>query len=248
MGILKQISPKAKLGKNIDIGHGVIIYDNVDIGDGTIIEPHCLIGVPVKKKLKDNILKIGKDSHIRSHSVLYEGSKLDNNFSCGHYTLVREMTKTGLSCQIGSHGDIEGYCSLGDYVKCHSYVHIGQFSEIRNFVWIYSLTTLTNDPMPPSKEVQGVFIDDGVVICVGALILPGTTLRKGAFIPANSLVSGEVPTGAVYTNDTSSKISLHVKNLIHIDSGIRHPWMRHFSEKYPPEAQSRIKKLYNEIL
>ncbi len=58
------ISPTAKIGKNVYIGHFVVVEDNVEIGDNTYIESHCFIGKNVK---------IGKNC------CLYPGVKIYSN-------------------------------------------------------------------------------------------------------------------------------------------------------------------------
>jgi len=107
--------------------------------------------------------------------------------------------------------------------------------------------TLTNDPLPPSHIELPITIEDGVVICANSTILPGAVLKTGAFISANSLIDGVVEEGNVTFNNKSLK-KAHVTSLIDINTGIRHPWMRHFADKYPAVAQERIKILLDKII
>lgn len=56
--------------------------------------------------------------------------------------------------------------------------------------------TLTNDPLLPSDLILTVQIDDGAVACVGVTVMPGSVLRAGSYIVANSTVEGEILCGS----------------------------------------------------
>lgn len=241
------VSKKAKIGKNVSIGPNTIIYDHVEIADDVSIDDHCTLGYPTTLNLSDRVLVVGPQSRIRSHTVLYEGSKFFGGLETGHHTLIRENTMAGRRLRVGSFCDIEGDCSFGDYTSCHSYVHVGKGSRVGSFVWIYSLVTLTNDPLPPSFIEKPVMLEDGVVVCVGTTLLPGTLMRKGSYATAGSLVQGEIPVGAIVTGQASTVVG-HVSRLVNFETMVRHPWMNHYFQRYPVDAQAAIQKLGEEIL
>lgn len=171
------IDDGAKLGNNVSIGPYSIIHKNVVIGDNTEIGAYCEIGLPTKLA-NGRPLIIGKSAVIRSHSVFYEGSTFGEKLVTGHRVTIRELTTAGDGFQIGTLGDIQGHCEIGDYVKCHSNVHIGQHSTVGNYVWIFPYVVLTNDPHPPSEVMAGVTIEDFAVIATMSVILPGVTVKK----------------------------------------------------------------------
>lgn len=240
-----RVSTNAQIGKDVEIGFGTRVYSNVIIGKGTVIGDFCSIGHPYAGGLGEPLV-IGENSLIRSHSVLYEGSSLGPNLETGHHVFIREKTVVGENLRLGSFSEISGDCSIGDYCRFQSYVHIGKGSAIGSFVWLFSLNITTNDPLPPSDIFRGVTIEDGSVVCVGAKLLPGAILRKGAYVSANALISEEVPIGGVV--DHNGELICHVSHLINLETGTRHPWMRHFNHAFPEKAQSRIKKLLDEIM
>jgi acetyltransferase-like isoleucine patch superfamily enzyme len=191
-------------------------------------------------------LVIGANSVIRSHSVFYAASQFGERLETGHHVVVRERTCAGANLRIGNFCDIEGDCSFGDYCRLHGYAHVGKGSNIGNFVWLFSLTTLTNDPLPPSALASPVTIEDGAVVCVGVTLLPGTVIRKGAFLSAGAMGQGDIPAGAVVAGPEGRVVG-HVSGLMHFASGTRHPWMRHFDRGLPPAAQERLRQLFQEI-
>lgn len=241
---MKIISNNSTIGENCKIGDYVKIYDNVVIEDNVRIDDFCTIGYPVNDNSDKLIIPSG--SVIRSHTVIYQGSKFESKLETGHHVLIRERTIAGKNLRVGSYTDIEGDCIIGDYVRFHSYVHIGKGSKIGNFVWIYSLCTLTNDPLPPSHIEKPVIIEDGVVICVNSTILPGAVLKYGSFIASGSIVDGIIDPGLVI--EGKNYVRGHVSKLINFEQGIKHPWMNHFYDKYPEQEHQRIKILGNKIV
>lgn len=230
------IDSDAKIGSGVRVGAFTIIHGNVVIGDNTEIGSHCEIGVP--SKLSDGkSLVIGKSSLIRSHSVFYEGSVFGERLSTGHRVTVREKTVAGEAFQIGTLGDIQGHCKIGDYVKFHSNVHIGQHSTIGSYVWIFPYVVLTNDPHPPSNVMMGVTIEDYVAIATMSIILPGVTVKSGALVGAHSSVSKTVAPDTVVAGSPAKFICDTRAIKLKDGSGeSAYPWRRHFHRGYPEAA------------
>lgn len=240
------ISEHAKIGKHVKIGDNTKIYNNVIIGDNSIIGDNCIIGHPASGELHDMPLIIGKESLVRSHTILYEGSCFGDALQVGHQSLLREGIIAGKNLQVGSFNDLEGDCKIGDFVRFHSNVHVGRGSNIGNLVWLYPYVVLTNDPLPPSGLKEGVTLKDGVVVCTSSVILPNSTLEEGVFVAAMSRAGGHVPIGSLVIG-AKGQIIGSIRKLNHKESKKHHPWMNHYSWAYPEEAQVMISKLKYKI-
>ena len=233
------VSPKARLGNGISIGPYTIIHDNVQIGDDCAIGSHCEMG-HLAPRAEGRPLIIGHGANIRSHSVFYEGSTFRERLVTGHRVTVREGTCAGVNLQIGTLGDIQGTCKIGDYVRFHSNVHIGQRSTIGNFVWIFPYVVLTNDPHPPSEVMQGVTLRDYVAVATMSVILPGVDVGEGALVGAHSSVSRNVEADTVVSGVPAKMICRTEKIVLKDGSGnSAYPWRRHFGRGYPDEVVSR---------
>ena len=239
------VDPGAKLGSGIVIGAQTVVHDGVEIGDDSVIQEQCLIGL--KGVIGESPLVIGPGSVIRSHTVIYRSSSFGERLETGHHVVIRENTKAGINLRVGNLCDIEGDCTLGDFCRLHGYVHVGKGSHIGNFVWLFSLCTTTNDPLPPSLLQIPVTIEDGAVVCVGVTLMPGAIVGQGAFICAGARAKGIIPPGAV-VEGSDGRIVNHVCHLLHMQTGSQHPWMRHYRKGYPPEAIVRLEALEREIL
>ena len=230
------IEDGAKIGSNVSVGPYSIVHKNVVIGDNTEIGAYCEIGLPTKLASGSPLI-IGKGATIRSHSVFYEGSIFGENLVTGHRVTIRESTTAGDGFQIGTLGDVQGHCTIGDYVKCHSNVHIGQHSTVGNYVWIFPYVVLTNDPHPPSEVMAGVMIEDFAVIATMSVILPGVTGKKGALVAAHSSVNKDVNQDTVVAGSPAKFICGTEKIKLKDGSGNHaYPWRRHFHRGYPEKT------------
>lgn len=232
------ISQKATIGERVSIGAFSIIHDGVVIGDDVTIGAYSEIGIetPLAKK---NTLVIGSGSTIRSHAALYTGSDIGAKFSTGHYVCVRENSVIGEGVQIGSRGDIQGDCSIGDYTKMHADVHVGKASKIGKYVWLFPEVLLTNDPTPPSESLIGVTIEDYVVVAAKSLLMPGVTIQRDAVVSAASVVTANVDFGAVVKGSPAKKVCDAKILRMHDDMRIKaYPWRYRFTRGYPEEVSA----------
>ena len=225
------VSPKAKLAAGVSIGAYSIIHDNVELGEGVNVGAFCELGVS-NHLSESKPLIIAQDAHIRSHSVFYEGSSFGKGLVTGHRVTVREKTVAGENLQIGTLCDIQGHCTIGDFVRLHSNVHIGQGSDIGNFVWIFPYVVLTNDPTPPSHDLQGVTVEDFAVIATMSVILPNARISTGCLVGAHSLVKGVTEAHSIYVGNPAKNIGPTTK--IKLANGEpAYPWTTHFRRGYP---------------
>lgn len=227
------ISSNASLGENVEVGPFTVIHDNVIIGNGTRIDSFCEIGYP-SALANDMPLIIGSESFIRSHSTFYHGSSFGDGLVTGHQVTVREKTIAGKGFQIGTLGDVQGSCLIGNYVKTQSSVTIGQHSKIGDFVWLFPGVLLTNDPNPPSNDLQGVTLEDYVVAGVKSTFLPGVIIGKGSFITAHSLVGQDMPEDSLISGSPAKRLckasDMRLKNDVRVRA---YPWRNRFVRGYP---------------
>lgn len=227
------ISPKAEIGRGVKIGPFCTIHERVVLGAFTSVESYCELGYPSPLSNGEPLI-IGANSTIRSHTVLYEGSVFGDSLTTGHHVTVREMTRAGKNFQIGTKGDIQGWCEVGDFVRTHSNVHIGQKSTIGNFVWMFPDVLLTNDPNPPSETLYGPVVGDFAVISSKATLLPGVRIGEHAVIGAHSLVGIDVEPG-MFANGCPAKVVCKASALrLRENPAVKaYPWNKRFFRGYP---------------
>lgn len=69
---------------------------------------------------------IGESAIIRSHSIIYTDVRIGKNFQTGHRVTIREKSEIADNVRIGTSSDIQGFCTIGNYVNIHSSVIVGQ--------------------------------------------------------------------------------------------------------------------------
>jgi acetyltransferase-like isoleucine patch superfamily enzyme len=234
------IGKNVKLGKNVRVGDNTVIYDNVEIAENTTICNDCVIGEPAanyyfSKNYKNPKTKIGANSLIRSHTIIYASVVTGNNFNTGHRVTIREKSKFGNYCMIGTMSDIQGFVKFGNYCRLHSSVHICQHSEMGNFVFIYPFVVLTNDPHPPSTVWKGPKIGDYTQIAVSSIISSDVEIGTNCLVAANSFVKTDMPDFSVFGGSPAEKIT----DIRQIKSkqikGMHYPWMNNFNKGMPWE-------------
>jgi len=231
-----RVSPGARFGSGVVIGDFSIIHDNVILGDDVVIESHCVIGHPTPLA-EGAPLVVGSGSHIRSHSIFYEGSSFGAGLRTGHRVTVREKLTAGVCLQIGTLSDFQGHAELGDHVRTHSNVHICQHSKIGNYVWIFPGTILTNDPHPPSDgSIAGVVVEDYAVIATHSTLMPAVRIGTRALVGAHSLVTRDVAPDTVVCGCPAKAVCRTSDIKLKDGRGDAYPWMRHFHRGYPEEV------------
>lgn len=229
------VSPSALIHESVKIGPFSIVHDNVEIGAGTEIDAYCEIGLPTKLAISQ-ALKIGINCKIRSHSVIYTGSQIGDELVTGHYVCIRENTNIKIGVQIGSRGDIQGDCEIGQYTKMHADVHVGKKSVVGDFVWIFPGVLLTNDAMPPSENLNGPKIGNFAVIASNALIYPGISIGKDSVIAAGAIVKESIESGKLAVGSPAKAICdasiLRMPNNPKLKA---YPWRNRFHRGYPTD-------------
>lgn len=252
------ISKLAKIGKNVKIGYGVIIKDDVIIGDNVILDDYVRIldGVEIGENSYIGAFvtlgeigvnysspeygktKIGNNALIRSYTIIYHSNNIGNNFQTGHRVTIREKADIGNSVRIGTVSDIQGYCKIGNYVNLHSNVHIGQKSIIEDFVWIFPYVVLTNDPTPPSEEIQGVTVKKYAVIATASIILPGVTIGMDTLVGAKTLVNRDVSERTIVVGNPMKVVGDISKIKNKVTGEQVYPWREKFDRGMPWQGKT----------
>ncbi len=194
------------------------MYPGVSLGIEPRIGPWALLGVPPRgRKEGESTLLIGERANIRSHTVIYAGGKIGNDFSTGHGALIRENIAIGDNVSIGSGTEIEQNCVIGNNVRVHSHCFIAEGTVIEDGVKIAPGVNMASDrhPLLPEekKKRRGPHIGKKVYIGMGATILPGITIGEGSFIGAGSVVTKDIPAGMVAFGNPA-KVMMSVKEYI----------------------------------
>ena len=90
---------------------------------------------------------------------------------------------------------------IGDRVKIHCNCYVAQFTRIEDDAFLAPGVTIANDLFPGNAEsaraMCGPWISAGAQIGANATLLPFVSIGTGAVIGAGSVVTSDVPDGAI---------------------------------------------------
>jgi len=187
------------------------IYENVEIGKGAVIGDFVIIGHPSRGKRPGELKTIiGKNAVIRSHSVIYAGNIVGDNFQTGHGTMIREENRIGDNVSIGTGSVVEHHVRIGDGVRIHSQAFIPEETTLEAGCWIGPNVVITNARYPLSPGVKsslrGATVRKNAKIGANATLLPGVVIGENALVGAGTVVTRDVPAGKVVVGNPAQVI------------------------------------------
>jgi UDP-N-acetylglucosamine acyltransferase len=152
------VSPKAQIGKNVEIGAFCVIGDDVKIGDGTVLKSHvvvegdtvigknniifpfAVIGVvpqDLKFKGEKSRVIIGDNNTIREHVTIHLGTA-DGAMETkiGSNCLLMVGVHIAHDCIVGNHVILANNATLAGHVEVGDHAVIGGLSAMHQFVRI----------------------------------------------------------------------------------------------------------------
>jgi UDP-2-acetamido-3-amino-2,3-dideoxy-glucuronate N-acetyltransferase len=125
--------------------------------------------------------EIGEGTEVRDHVNLYK-------------------CKIGRNCRIESFVYIEEGVTVGDDCKIKPHVYIPTGVTIEERVFLGPNVTFTNDKYPRVKgdwKLLNTVVGEGTSIGAHSVILPGVRIGRNATVGAGSVVTTDVPDGAI---------------------------------------------------
>ncbi len=188
-----------------------IIFPHVKLGKDCIVEDYAIIGaLPAGTGEEDLETIIGDNAHIRTHTVIYAGNRIGNNFQTGNKANVRELNEIGDNVSIGTMSVIEHHVRIGHGVRIHSHVFVAEYSILEKECWIGPGVVITNAKYPKSpgaKEMlEGAHIKENAIVGANCTLLPSVVIGKHALIGAGSVIAKDVPAGDVMVGNPAKRI------------------------------------------
>ena len=112
------------------------------------------------------------------------------------FVVILAGARIGEDCNVCSHVFIDEDVIIGDRVTIKYAAGLGAGLRVGDNVFIGPNVIFPNDPYPRSKvypdKFPNTFIEDGVSIGTGTIVMPGIRIGAGSMIAAGSLVRKDV--------------------------------------------------------
>ncbi len=139
-----------------------------------------------------------------------KSTAIGSNTRIWQYAVIFANAQIGENCNICAHTMIESDVIIGNNVTVKSGVYIWDGTRIEDNVFLGPNATLTNDPIPRSKQYpekfSGITLKKGCSIGANATILPGITVGENSMIGAGAVVTKDVPANAVVVGNPAKII------------------------------------------
>jgi len=176
---LANVSPKARIGKNVTIEAFATIYEDVEIGDNCYIHPNvviypdtfigagckifpgAIIGVvnqDLKYKGEKSTTVIGTNTTIREYVTVHKGTADRMTTKIGNNCLIMCYSHLGHDCSVGNNviiannGTLAGHITVEDFVVIEGVVAAQQFVNIGAHSFIAG-GSLVRKSVPPYVRV-----------------------------------------------------------------------------------------------
>ncbi len=176
---LANVSPKARIGKNVTIEAFATIYEDVEIGDDCFIHPNAviypdtiigagckifpgavigIINQDLKYRGEKSQTIIGKNTTIREFATIHKGTADRMMTKVGDNCLIMAYTHLGHDCLIGNHviiansGSLAGHITVEDHVIIEGVVAAQQFVHIGAHSFVAG-ASLVRKSIPPYVRV-----------------------------------------------------------------------------------------------
>ena len=166
------IHPKAKIGKNVEIGPFSTIGPYVEIGDNTKIGSHVVI------KGKTTIGLNNKIYHGASLGISMDGNENDKNLFIGDNNVIREFVNIESGSTRGN-----GETKIGNNNMIMSYCYISTNCNLSNNIIMTNTTSLGEE----------VLVEDHAVIAGMTTVNDYIRIGRVAMVGAHSNVLKDVP-------------------------------------------------------
>lgn len=210
------IDPRARIGKDVEIGAFSIIGADVEIGDGCLIGPHVVINGPTRIGVKNKIFQFSSIGEA-PQDLKYAGEA--TRLEIGDRNVIRE-------CCTFSRGTVGGggVTRVGSDSLFMAYVHIAHDCQVGNRVVFANNATLAGHVEVGDHSILGGFVGIHQFCKVGAHVMLGVATVSFKDIPPYLMVHG----------NTAKPYGLNVR-------GLRR---RGFSEAVVAALKETYKKVY----
>lgn len=172
------------IGKDVKIGHDVIIHPNVEILGNTVIGDY--VEILGGTYLNNAVIK----DHVTIDSSKITDSSVDEYTTIGPMSHLRNNSNVGKNCRIGNFVEFKN-TNFGDGSKCAHLTYVGDSDVGKNVNFGCGVVTVNYD----GKNKFRTTIKDGAFIGSNVNLIAPVTIGENALLAAGSTITNDVENG-----------------------------------------------------
>ncbi|SDD73629.1 DapH/DapD/GlmU-related protein [Actinokineospora iranica] len=204
------VSRPVRIGAGAVIEAFAVLHGGTTIGQDARVEAHVVVGKPELGYAVGQTYPgagaattIGDQVVLRAGAVVYAGVELGARVLVGHHTLLRSAVTIGAGSLLGHHLTVERATRIGRDVRCSPGSHITSSTLIGDRVFLGAGVRTINDKTltwrDPDREPVLVppRFEAGAKVGTACVVLGGITVGTGALVGGGSLITRDIPAGAI---------------------------------------------------
>lgn len=130
-------------------------------------------------------------------NFISKSAKIGKNVKIWHFSYVGDNSIIEDNVTIGAQVHVDYDVKVGENTKIEGHAYIPPLSRIGKNVFIGPGVVLTNDPYPMCEKLEGVTIEDNVIIGARAVIKAGIKVEENSVVSMGAVVTRDVPKNSV---------------------------------------------------
>ena len=166
--------------------------------------PEAIVAAQLNGLTPEEVARVLDSLKRRVHHFIDPTAVLHPSVKVWHYATVLADCQLAEGVQVGSHAEIGRGTTIGKNSRIGAHVFLPPHSVVGEEVFIGPSVSCADDRFPyihkafdtPYVPAPPV-IEDGATIGLGAVLLPGVRIGRGAAVAAGTVVTKDVPAGCL---------------------------------------------------
>ena len=164
------------------------VYPNVRFGNDVVVGDWVVVGMPPRGAEPGALETVIADGAvIRTHSVIYAGSRIGSGFQTGHRAILGPGLDIGDRCAVGSNSVVMGCARLRDGARIHSLCCVGPFAELQESAWVGPYCVVDSSPS------QVTVVASRAILSLHVRVAPGVRVGERSLVGTRTFLAQDVP-------------------------------------------------------
>jgi len=201
------LGARVAVGEAVRFGAYVVVHDDTEIAARCALEDHAVLGKRPRLARHSTaqgelgVLRLGEGASVGAGTVVFAGASVGPGAIVGDQSFVRERSSIGAGSVVGRGSAVDNDVHIGERVRIQTGVYLTAFTTVEDDAFIGPGVLTTNDHTMarhgPESPARGPTLRRACRIGGGAVLLPGVEIGPEAFVAAGSVVTRDVPAGAL---------------------------------------------------